>query len=63
MRSLGIVRRDPFNQNQDSNLPSPKNIGMNIRLFYISFSFFIFLEPIYHNYTPSNIEQPNQSSK
>jgi hypothetical protein len=63
MRSLGIVRRDPFNQNKDSNLPSPKNIGMNIRLIYISFPFFIFLEPIYHNYTPSNIEQPNQSSK
>jgi hypothetical protein len=30
MRSLGIIRCDPFQQTKNSNLSSPKPIGMNI---------------------------------
>jgi len=64
MRSLGIVRRDPFKDNKNSDLSSPKNTGTNISLNYIYFSlyFLILIEPIYHNYSPANVEHSNQSS-
>jgi hypothetical protein len=39
MRSLGIVRRDPFKNNNNSDLSSPKNTGTNISLYIL----FIFL--------------------
>jgi hypothetical protein len=32
MRSLGIVRCDPYERSQNSNLSSPRNIGRNIQL-------------------------------
>jgi hypothetical protein len=37
MRSLGIVRRDPFEKDKNSKVSSPKHIGMNIYSFYFSF--------------------------
>jgi hypothetical protein len=49
MRSLGVVRCDPFEQNKNSNLSSPKNIGTNISLnlffslFYYSYSYRTYL--------------------
>jgi hypothetical protein len=63
MRSLGVVRRDPFEYEKSSNVSSPKTIGMKIDLNYIYlFLFYYFIEPIYHNFSPSIIEHQNQSS-
>jgi hypothetical protein len=61
MRSLGIMRRDPFEQAKSPNLSSPKPIGTN--RFFSEFNpyYSSLLEPVFHTYSSASIDLPKES--
>ena len=61
MKSLGIIRRDPFDQPKSPNLSSPKTIGTNKYFSKLNPYFSSLLESVFHTYSSASIDLPKES--